>query len=86
MDRLTTTEGAIGVRRSTWSDPEINRAIPYYHKLEALHALARELPMHPKLAEISHVIDEMLTRAVTSDTATSELLADAQRKIEALVA
>jgi multiple sugar transport system substrate-binding protein len=85
MDRLTTTEGAIGVRRSTWGDPEINRSIPYYHKLEALHAVARQLPLHPKLAEIQHVIDEMLTRAVTSDTASAVLLADAQRKIETLV-
>jgi multiple sugar transport system substrate-binding protein len=84
MDRLTTTEGAIGVRLSTWGDPEVNRSIPFYHKLEALHALARELPLHPKLAEISHIIDEMLTRAVTSDTVSSELLAAAQAKIEAL--
>ncbi|HEU5443406.1 MAG TPA: extracellular solute-binding protein, partial [Steroidobacteraceae bacterium] len=37
MDKLTTLEGAIGVRRSTWADPEVNRLIPFFHKLEILH-------------------------------------------------
>ena len=86
MDLLTTTEGAIGVRRSTWADAEVNRTVPYSHKLEMLHARARELPVHPKLADISHMIDDMLARAVTTSASTEALLAEAQRRIEALVA
>lgn len=85
MDRLTTTEGAIGVRRSTWIDPEINRTIPFYHKLGSLHEQARELPLHPRLAAISHVIDEMLTSAVTGNRRSRDLLAEAQRKVEAMI-
>ena len=85
MDRLTTLEGAIGVRRSTWADPEVNARVPYYHKLEALHARARELPLHPRLADISHAIDGLLGRAVASDVASSVLLAEAQRRVEELV-
>jgi multiple sugar transport system substrate-binding protein len=85
MDKLTTLEGAIGVRRSTWVDPEVNARVPYYHKLAALHALARELPLHPRLAEISHVVDDLLGRAVATDVATSVLLAEAQRRVEGLV-
>ncbi len=85
MDKLTTTEGAIGVRRSTWADPEVNRTVPYYHKLDMLHAHARELPVQPKLAAISHVIDEMMTAAVIGDRASADLLAEAQSKIEELV-
>ena len=85
MDKLTTLEGAIGVRRSTWTDPEVNTNIPYYHKLEALHARARELPLHPRLADISHVVDDLLGRAVSSDVPSAVLLADAQRRVEALV-
>jgi multiple sugar transport system substrate-binding protein len=85
MDKLTTLEGAIGVRRSTWADLEVNTRIPYYHKLAALHARARELPLHPRLADISHVVDDLLGRAVSSDVASSVLLADAQRRVEALV-
>lgn len=85
MDRLTTTEGAIGVRRSTWADAEVNRAVPYYHKLDELHAHARELPVHPRLSEVAHVIDAMMTEATTTGRASAELLAEAQDKIADIV-
>lgn len=86
MDKVTTMEGAIGVRRSTWADREINRLIPYYHKLDALHAHSRELPMHPRLADIAHVIDDLLNKALASEVASARLLSEAQRRIEGLVA
>lgn len=85
MDRLTTLEGAIGVRRSTWADPAINAAIPYYRQLAGLHERARQLPRHPRLADISHVIDAAMTRAVTTDAPSAAILADAQARIEALL-
>ena len=85
MDKLTTLEGAIGVRRSTWADREVNDLVPYYHKLDALHARARELPLHPRLADISHVVDDLLGRAVASDVPSSILLNEAQRSVEELV-
>lgn len=84
MDKLTTLEGAIGVRRSTWSDLEVNALVPFYHQLEWLHAHARELPALPRLAEISHVIDRMLTRALTEAAPTETLLAQAQAEAETL--
>jgi len=86
MDKLTTLEGAIGVRRSTWVDQEVNARVPYYHKLAMLHGRARELPLHPRLAEISHVVDDLLGRAVATDVASAVLLEEAQRRIEGLVA
>lgn len=84
MDRITTQEGAIGVRRSTWADAEINAQIPYYHRLDWLHDHARELPLTPRLAEISHIVDDLMTAAVTTDRTTADLLAEAQRRAEAL--
>ncbi len=84
MDRLTTTEGAIGVRRSTWADPAINVQIPYYHQLEWLHDHAREMPLTPRLAAISHVVDALMTAATTTDRPTSDLLAEAQAAAERL--
>lgn len=78
MDRLTTTEGAIGVRRSTWTDPEINARMPYYHRLEWLHEHAREMPLTADLARISHIVDDLMTAAVTTDRTTADLLAEAQ--------
>lgn len=78
MDKLTTLEGATGVRRSTWADPDVNRIVPCYHKLDVLHEHARELPVHPRLAEISHVVDGLLGRAITSDVPSAALLEQAQ--------
>ena len=86
MDKLTTTEGAIGVRRSTWADPEINRRIPYFRKLDALHAQARSLPLHPRLSGIAHEIDGLLERATTTARPSADLLADTQAAIEAILA
>lgn len=80
MDRLTTEEGAIGVRRSTWRDPGINAQLPYYHRLEWLHEHAREMPVTPDLARISHIIDDLMTEAVTGDRPTAALLAEAQAR------
>jgi multiple sugar transport system substrate-binding protein len=81
MDRLTTTEGAIGVRKSTWADPEINAKLPYYHRLEWLHEHAREMPVTPDLARISHIVDDLMTEAVTTDRPTGALLAEAQARL-----
>jgi multiple sugar transport system substrate-binding protein len=85
MDKLTTLEGAIGVRRSTWADREVNDLVPYYHRLDELHARARELPLHPRLSDISHVVDDLLGRAVGSDVPSALLLDEAQRRVEELV-
>jgi multiple sugar transport system substrate-binding protein len=85
MDRLTTTEGAIGVRHSTWADAEINRTIPYYHKLDSLHAQARELPQHPRLAGIAHAVDDLLALATTGKEPSMSLLRRAQDKIEEIL-
>jgi multiple sugar transport system substrate-binding protein len=85
MDKITTLEGAVGVRRSTWVDRDVNRIVPYYNKLDALHARARELPLHPRLAEIAHAVAELLGRAVTSDVPSAALLEEAQRKVEEFV-
>lgn len=82
MDRLTTIEGAIGARRSTWADPEINGRIPYYSKLEALHAYAKEMPRRADLSAFARVIDDVLRRALTSTTASRKLLIEAQRAVE----
>jgi multiple sugar transport system substrate-binding protein len=85
MDKLTTTEGAIGTRRSTWADPDINAAIPYYHRLDWLHAHARTLPMTTRLAEISHIVDDLLTAATMTRRTTSGLLMEAQARAEAVL-
>ena len=78
MDLVTAEQGAIGARRSTWRDAAINAAIPYYHRLDWLHDHARAMPVTPRLAHLSHVVDTLIAQAVTSDIPTADLLARAQ--------
>jgi multiple sugar transport system substrate-binding protein len=80
-DKFLTMEGGIGCRISTWKDEEINRLMPYYHKLEMLHEHAESLPMRSNWAEIASVIDEMVLKVINSDTPIEYLLSEAQNKI-----
>jgi len=74
MDKLTTTTGAIGCRRSTWSDAEVNAAIPFYHRIEQLHTHAREIPQRPDWPQIASIIDTLITAAITTTTPIPDLL------------
>lgn len=84
QDRLLTLEGAIGCRKSTWHDPEVNRRIPFYHRLEAIHAGARELPRRADWAKLSGVIDRLVTQALTTDVPSAVLCRQAQAEAAAL--
>jgi multiple sugar transport system substrate-binding protein len=77
MDKLTTTSGAIGCRRSTWNDAEVNAAIPFYHRIEQLHAHAREIPQRPDWPRIAAIIDTLITATVTTETPIATLLQQA---------
>jgi multiple sugar transport system substrate-binding protein len=78
MDKVTTLEGGIGCRLSTWRDPEVNELIPFYNQLPELHRHTRELPRSKALPALSHVIDKAVQEAITSDEATESILRRAQ--------
>ena len=80
MDQLLTLEGAVGCRKSTWTDPKVNRAIPFYHRLGELHKNARELPATEKWPQIASLIEELITRVVQTRIPIQELLEDTHAK------
>jgi multiple sugar transport system substrate-binding protein len=84
MDKLLTLEGAVGCRRSTWTNGDINAQIPFYYRLQELHENAREIPRQAKWPQINKVIDELVQDAYTGKRPFSRLLADANAKIAAL--
>ena len=84
MDKLTTLEGGIGCRLSTWADPEVNALIPFYAELPRLHEGTRTLPRSRALPALIHVIDEAVQAAVTTDEPTTVVLGRAQRKAAGL--
>lgn len=81
-DKLLTTEGGIGCRTSTWKDPEINTAIPYYHKLELLHENALSLPQILIWSKVAQLIEQMVLKAIETDIPSAKLLKETQNIIQ----
>ncbi len=84
MDKITTMEGGIGCRLSTWHDPEVNAAIPFYNQLAELHLHTRELPRSRDLPRLIHVIDRAVQHALSSEESTGEILRRAQREANSI--
>jgi multiple sugar transport system substrate-binding protein len=84
MDKLTTLEGGIGCRLSTWRDPEVNAVVPYYHRLADIHRYARTLPRSRQLPELVSVIDRAVQVAISGDEPTADILERAQHEAAAL--
>ena len=78
MDKLTTLTGGIGCRLSTWTDPEVNAAIPFCHRLADLHRHARELPRSRNLPRLVYIIDGAVQRAISTGDPSELILRDAQ--------
>lgn len=83
MDKLLTLEGAIGCRRSTWMDADVNRVIPFYRKMEDLHAHAREMPRRADWPRIGEAIDRMVMDTINSREPVAQIARRAQRSLEA---
>ena len=84
QDKKLTMAGGIGCRLSTWKDEEINRLIPYYHKLEALHQLSNTLPQNKNWASIAARIDELIQQVLHTNKDIQTLLKEAQAAIRRL--
>jgi multiple sugar transport system substrate-binding protein len=84
MDKLLTLEGGIGCRRSTWTDQEVNAAIPFMRRLDELHAPARELPRSETWPQLVHIIDAAVQKALKGDESTAAILREAQAHADGL--
>lgn len=83
-DITLTMEGGIGCRRSTWSDPRVKRAIPYYDRMEEIHGYARTLPRTAAWHPISMVIDQMVIDTIDTDRPVAGILREAQARVDAI--
>ncbi len=80
-DKLLTLEGAIGCRKSTWHDKDVNKEVPYYHKLEELHKNTNALPRKSNWSEIADVIDTLVLEVINTSEDIQSILDNAQHKI-----
>jgi multiple sugar transport system substrate-binding protein len=77
-----TRHGAVGVRLSTWRDPGLQARIPVYREVEAISLGARQLPSGPAMASFAAIIDDVITRALTTSEPSAAILESAQREID----
>ncbi len=77
-----TRHGTVGVRLSTWRDPGLQARIPVYREVEAISLGARQLPSGPAMASFAAIIDDVITRALTTDEPSAAILESAQLKID----
>ena len=85
LDKLLTLEGGIGCRRSTWSDREVNAAIPFYCRMEELHAFAREMPRMAAWPQLAEIIDRMVLAAINTSATIEAIAGDAQSEVQKLL-
>ncbi|MEC7842472.1 MAG: extracellular solute-binding protein [Candidatus Latescibacterota bacterium] len=63
MDLITSDEGGIGARRSTWTE-YAQRGVTGYDIMEELHARARHMPRIRNIGRVSAILNEHLDRAL----------------------
>jgi len=78
MDKLLTLAGAVGCRLSTWNDPEVNSAIPFFRALPQLHTNARSFPVDERFERVTHLIESAVLRAIRTNDPVEQILRDVQ--------
>ena len=63
MDLITSDEGGIGTRRSTWAECA-RRGVAGYDVMEELHTRARHMPRIQNFGRVSEILNEHLDRAL----------------------
>ena len=77
-----TRHGAVGVRLSTWRNPELQARIPVYRGVESISLGARQLPKGPGMAAFAAIIDGVISRALSTSEPSAAILESAQREID----
>jgi multiple sugar transport system substrate-binding protein len=80
MDLTVVRHGAVGVRLSTWRDPEVRRSTPAYESIESISAGARRLPRTPSLPEFAAIVNAVVERALHTDESSHAILHSAQQQ------
>jgi multiple sugar transport system substrate-binding protein len=81
LDKGIVKHGTVGVRLSTWRDPEVQAHAPVYSKIEEISLGARRLPRSSSLPAFAAILNDVATTALTTNEASSEILRKAQQRI-----
>ena len=77
-----TRHGTVGVRLSTWRNSELQSRIPAYREVESISLNARQLPTGPAMAAFAAIIDDVVSRALSTEEPSAAILDSVQREID----
>lgn len=80
QDREVVRHGAVGVRLSTWRDPEVQRTIPPFAQIESISLGARRLPRTPSLPAFAEIVNGIVESALRTDEPSASILQRAQQQ------
>jgi multiple sugar transport system substrate-binding protein len=81
LDKGILKHGAVGVRLSTWRDPEVQEHAPVYRSIEEISLGARRLPRSRNLPAFANILNDVMTAALFSNQPSADILREAQQQI-----
>lgn len=78
-DRITATNGATGVRLSTWRDPVLQASYPHYRVMERVHDTTRTLPARPDYPVLNAILSSAIADTMFLRKTAQEALNEAAR-------
>ncbi|MCL6464253.1 MAG: hypothetical protein K6T49_06990, partial [Acidobacterium ailaaui] len=82
LDLGIVKHGTVGVRLSTWRNPELQKRAPAYRRIEEVSLGARRLPRSRNLPAFAEVLNDVATEALSSQVPSAEILKKAQQRIQ----
>ncbi len=73
--------GTVGVRLSTWRDPEVQKQSPAYREIEQISLGARTLPRSRNLPAFAAILNDVAIAALTTTESSAAILKKAQQRI-----
>ncbi len=86
QDLVTSDEGNIGCRLSTWRDPGMQERFPCYALIEETHRAVETLPPIPQYDAINEILNELIDEVHTGEKNVDEALDEAAGRTDALLA
>lgn len=81
LDKGIVKHGTVGVRLSTWRDPEVQKHAPAYQRIEEISLGARRLPRSRNLPAFAAILNDVVTSALSTSEPSADILKRAQQRI-----
>lgn len=81
LDLGIVKHGTVGVRLSTWRNPEVQKQAPAYSRIEEVSLGARRLPRSRSLPAFAEILNDVAMEALTTQMPSAEIMKKAQQRV-----